>query len=539
MLIGTSFAPNFGPGADVMTIKKPDISHSKRSQERELAELVVNSMATPAAYNIKVLDVAHHETHISHVFLAGQFAYKIKKPIKTDFLDFTTLEKRKHYCDEEFRLDQRYAKDLYIGVVPITMEDGRVCVEGCGKPIDYAVKLSRFPDDALLSRRLEKGLVSESEVGELAETIASFHATARHCDQYQALRVPALVSTNLQEIAGGLRKDSPHQIDVMLVELYRWSKSYFSKHEQEFISRSQNGYVRECHGDLHTENIVYWNGKLVPFDGIEFNDAFRWIDVVNDAAFLTMDLAARGRLDLSRLFINHYLESTGDRGSLLVFRWYLVYRSLIRAMVAKMKADQHQNSPDLYQGAIQDCHDYIRLAYQFTQAPPPTLYITHGLSGSGKTMASEVLVARRGAIRLRSDIERKRLFGLSVNQSLDESMRHKIYCEAANIATYDRLQRLACEILQAGYPVVIDAAFLRQSDREHFRQLAKRENTPFAILDCNADVQTLRQRITDRIAKGNDASDANLHVLDLQLASNEPLSPLELHSVLTIEDIDK
>jgi len=511
---------------------EPCLAHAS-----DLARSVVEAMKSPAAYPVAVSGVAHHETHISHVFLAGEFAYKIKKPIKTSFLDFTTLEKRHHYCKEELRLDRRYAEDLYIGVVAITMENNRVCVEGHGEPVDYAVKLHRFPDDALLSRRLEVGLVTTSEVHRLAARIASFHATANHGDKDQALRVPAMLFANLKEIIAGLRKDTSGPIAAALAELHRWSESYFAKHEQSFVARSQNGFVRECHGDLHAENIVHWKGSLVPFDGIEFNDAFRWIDVMNDAAFLSMDLSARGRLDLSRLFINSYLESTGDHASLVVLRWYLVYRSLIRAMVAKMKAGQHENEPELQRSANEDCNNHIRLANRFTLTDSPALYITHGLSGSGKTTASEVVVALRGAIRLRSDVERKRHFGLSVDDAINETLRHKIYCESANIATYNRLERLASGLLQAGYPVVIDATFLRQSDRERFRRFAASENVPFAILDCRADVQTLRQRINDRIANGNDASDADLHVLNLQLASQEQLTAMELTSVVTTENL--
>jgi aminoglycoside phosphotransferase family enzyme/predicted kinase len=510
----------------------PCIAHAVDS-----SRLVVKAMRSPAAYLGKVSEVDYLETHISHVFLAGAFAYKIKKPIKTHFLDYTSLAKRHHCCAEEFRLNRRYAEDLYIGVVPITIVNGEVCVEGQGEPVEYAVKMKRFADGALVSQRLEVGMLTTAEVQELATTVAGIHASAEHCEMERASRVPTLLFANLLEIIEGLRKDASGEIAASLAELFCWSEEYFAKHQEIFASRSLNGFIRECHGDLHLQNIVHWNGKLVPFDGIEFNESLRWIDVMNDAAFLAMDLAARGRLDLSRLFINRYLESTGDHASLGALRWYLVYRALVRAMVAKMNAGQHENVAELKQASIKDCHDHIRLAYRFTRVDAAALYITHGLSGSGKTTVSEIVVARRGAIRLRSDVERKRHFGLSVEDPVDETLRHKIYCESANIATYNRLERLACGILRDGYPVVIDATFLKHSDRERFRKFAEDEHASFAILDCHADVPTLRQRIVDRIAEGHDASDADLHVLDLQLASQEPLTPLELKSVVTVQDL--
>ncbi len=507
------------------------------SAGRDIAQQIVNAMGTPDAYPTLVSSVEHHETHISHVFLAGDFAYKIKKPIKTDFLDYSTLELRHHYCEEEYRLDRRYAKNLYIGVVPITIENGQVSFEGGGEPIDYAVKMHRFLDDALLSHRVDAGLLTTNEVQELAVTVASFHASAQHCEIEQAQRVPMLLFANMRKTIETLEKCSTGAISSSLDVLHRWTESYFNEHLAAFTARSENGFIRECHGDLHLQNIVLWHGKLVPFDGIEFNNDFRWIDVMNDAAFLAMDLAARGRLDLSRSFINSYLESTGDHASLIVLRCYLVYRALIRAMVAKMKAEQHQDDAELYRAAISDVRDHVDLAYQFTLTDTPALYITHGLSGSGKTTVSEVVVARRGAIRLRSDVERKRHFGLTVNDPIDEKLRKKIYCESANIATNNRLVRLASGILRDGYPVVIDATFLKQADRARFRRFAESEGVPFAILDCQADVQTLRQRIADRNARGNDASDADFAVLDLQLKSQEGLTSQEQETVVNMPDL--
>ena len=433
--------------------------------------------------------------------------------------------------------NRRYAKDLYIGVVPITIENGKVCVEGSGDPIDYAVKMHRFSDDALLSHRIDAGLLTTNEVHELATTVARFHATAQRCDKEPAQRVPMLLIANVKETIDTLEKGAAGEIASSLSVLRRWTDRYYDEHRTDFAARSENGFIRECHGDLHLQNIVLWNGKLVPFDGIEFNDDFRWIDVMNDAAFLAMDLAARGRLDLSRSFTNGYLETTGDYASLVVLRWYLVYRALIRAMVAKMKADHHQDDAKLNRADVNDFRDHVNLAYRFTLTDAPTLYITYGLSGSGKTTASEIVVARRGAIRLRSDVERKRHFGVSDDDPIDITLRRKMHCESANIATYNRLMQLASGTLRAGYPVVIDATFLKLADRTRFHQFAESEGVPFAILDCHADVQTLRQRIADRIAKGNDASDADFAVLDLQLKTQELLTSQERAFVVNMSDL--
>jgi predicted kinase len=298
-----------------------------------------------------------------------------------------------------------------------------------------------------------------------------------------------------------------------------------------------NGFIRECHGDLHLSNVIHWRDQLIPFDGIEFNDEFRWIDVISDAAFLGMDFAARGHLDLCRSFINAYLEQTGDHASLALLRWYLVYRALVRAKVASIRAQQSGLSEHDRSAAHEDCKDHIDLAYRFTLPEQPCLWITHGLSGSGKTTGSELVVQRRGAIRLRSDIERKRHFGLSPTVHPDARIRAKLYCESANSATYGRLRRLAHSVLRAGYSVVIDAAFLKRPERELFSEMAANEGVGFAILDFHTDEQTLRQRVADRLARNDDASDADVGVLESQLASLEPLTEMEMQHVVDIPDV--
>jgi uncharacterized protein len=481
--------------------------------------------------------VVVHETHISQVFLVGDFAYKIKKPIKNSFLDYSTLQKRQHFCHEELRLDRRYAGDMYLGVVPITRSNDQVCVEGDGEAIEYAVKMRRFPAGALLSERLERGLLTSGEVAGLADTIANFHSQAPKSDAAQPFGTPSMVLKhaldNFRELVDPELTDSLATLHV----IEAWTKQYLVDHENDFRQRVVNGFIRECHGDLHLANIVHWGDRLVPFDGIEFNEAFRWIDVLNDAAFLAMDLAARGHLDLSRSFINGYLDQAGDHVSLAVLRWYLVYRALVRAKVAINRTRQAECPPAEQAAAIADCKNHIDLAYRFTLREEPRLWITHGLSGSGKTTVSELVVQRHGAIRLRSDIERKRHYGVSLTERPSEELMKRLYSESADHATYNRLRHLASGILAAGYPVIIDATFLRRLDRDSFYELAKAHGADFAILDCHSTESTLRQRVADRAAKAHDASDADVRVLDLQLATQEPLAPAELHYVVDVPDL--
>lgn len=480
------------------------------------------------------------ETHISWIFLVGDFAYKVKKPMRLDFLDYSTLEKRRHFCEQELRLDRRYAADLYLEVVPITLQDDRLLVEGDGLPVEYAVKMHRFADGSLLSERLDAGDVSLAEVLSLAERVADFHQSADRADEAASPRRLRSTDQIYQDAIDNLAaftdtgdSRSSHTVKV----LREWTDAYFANHRRSFLARSSGGFVRECHGDLHLANVVRWRDRWIPFDGIEFNEQFRWIDVISDAAFAAMDFAAHGRFDLCHSFINAYLERTGDHAWLAVLRWYLVYRATTRAKVARMRADQAEDGSDTYAKAMKQCRDYIELAYRFSLPSDSQLWITHGVSGSGKTTASESIVQRYGAIRLRSDLERKRHFGMNVDSRPTPSQKNEIYGSSATQATYARLRRLSRCLLRAGYPVIVDATFLKRQHRELFRGLAQREGVHFSILHCDADSQTLRKRVTDRLERDEDASDADVAVLEDQLAGEEPLNETERLHTVTAEQL--
>jgi aminoglycoside phosphotransferase family enzyme/predicted kinase len=510
------------------------VSSANRISSEDLVAALRDADAYPTATHSAV---EVRETHISWVFLVDDVAYKVKKPITTSFLDYGSLAKRERYCHEELRLDRRNAEDLYLDVVPITIDDGKVRVEGSGEPVEFAVKMRRFPDDALLSDRLETGKLSTQEVLQLATAVANFHREATRVDQELPWGSPELVLDSAKENLRDLQTSVVGDAAATLHVLSQWTTEYFEEHRQLFSQRPMNGFIRECHGDLHLANVVHWKNQLIPFDGIEFNDEFRWIDVMSDAAFLGMDFAARGHLDLCRSFINAYLEQTGDHASLALLRWYLVYRALVRAKVASIRAQQSGLSETERSAARNDSKDHIDLAYRFTLREQPCLWITHGLSGSGKTTGSELVVQRRGAIRLRSDIERKRHFGLSPGVHPDPRTRAKLYCESASGATYGRLRRLTHGILHAGYSVIVDAAFLKYHQRELFSKLAADDGVAFAILDFHTDQQTLRQRVADRVARNDDASDADVQVLESQISSLEPMTESEMQHVVEIPDV--
>ncbi|GAA5509668.1 AAA family ATPase [Novipirellula caenicola] len=490
---------------------------------------LVDSLHRLDAFPDSNATVEFHETHISWVFLVGDYAYKIKKPVKTEFLDYSSLEKRRRLCQEELRLDSRFADDLYLDVVPICKVDGKLRVEGDGEPVEYAVKMRRFPSDALLSERVKAGRVTLSEVSQLSDSIADFHHSAARCEEADAISWPEFVFDNMRSMLRQLKQvcSAPTVTTIYAVE--QWSESLIREHAELFTQRAKAGFIRECHGDLHLENVVNWQGRFIPFDGIEFNSRMRWIDVMSDAAFLMMDFAARGHLELGRSFMNDYLQRTGDYESLRTLRWFLVYRAIVRGLVASIRAKQSDASAAEREDAEADCRGHIALAHRFTTEETPTLWITHGVSGSGKTTKSERIVQQDDCFRIRSDVERKRIYGM---QPTERFSRSDLYSDEATAATYQRLQHLAKLILRAGYSVVVDATFLQQSQRSCFRELASRESATFAILDCSADTDTLYQRVADRARGNGDASDADHEVLRHQLASRQPLTPNERQYVV-------
>jgi aminoglycoside phosphotransferase family enzyme/predicted kinase len=439
------------------------------------------------------------ETHISRVLLAGDVAYKLKKPVRLPFLDYGTVELRRAACHAELRLNRRYAPDLYLDVVDID-----------GEP---AVKMRRFDEACRLDHVCGRGELTPAHLSDLARTIVHFHAAAdvapmqsRFGNPEQVL-APAL--ENFDELDRLLPGESPR-----LSSLRAWTEAEFKCRCDDFTARKAAGHIRECHGDLHLGNLVLLDDKPVPFDCIEFNDDFRWIDVASEIAFTWIDLIDHGQPGLSCWLLNEWLAwggDYGDGGALSVLRFYAVYRALVRAKVAAI------------QGKIAEAVGYLEMAERLGVPPPLTLTITFGLSGSGKTTASSALLlgdASASTVRIRSDIERKRLFGLSP----DADSGGSIYSADATRRTYGRLEDLARAALANGWPAIIDAAFLKRDERASFRRLAMELGVPFAILACEASVEDMRQRLRER---AGDASEANAAVLEQQQAWAEPLTEEE------------
>jgi aminoglycoside phosphotransferase family enzyme/predicted kinase len=481
-------------------------------------------------------DYAHFqviETHISWVILCGPYAYKIKKAVDLGFLDFTTLKKRHHFCEEELRLNRRLAPELYLGVVHFTGTPERVEFGGDGAPIEYAVKMARFPQRTLLSAMVARRQLTDLHIDHMVEKIADFHAAIPAADPGREFGTPARVKEPVDENFVQCAERGANDEQRRLLEHIRdWSEQEFTRREATIAARKRGGFVRECHGDMHLGNMAWWDDRLLIFDGIEFNPYLYWIDVMSEVAFLCMDLEDHGFRAFAYRFLNGYLERTGDYAGIAVLRYYLAYRAMVRAKVASIRLAQEDNQIDPVQAAELD--SYLHLARRFTSPPAPVLLLTHGLSGSGKSTFTGPLAELWPAVRLRSDRERQRLFATE-RADAPTGIGVGIYSAEATDKTYARLLELADAILQAGFSVIVDATFLHRRQRDPFRQLAAHLQVPFRILHFTAAADVLRERVRARQSGAKDISEADLQVLEHQLATCVPPDPDEAADLLEVD----
>lgn len=492
------------------------------SQELKRHEALAAALLRPEAYPEPVAAVNRIETHISTILLAGGHAYKIKKPLDLGFLDYSTLEKRRQACDEELRLNQRTAAALYRDVVAIVGPLGAPHFAAApGTPgadvIDYAVRMRRFDPEATLDRIAARGELDATIIDRLAETVARFHAETPPAPS--GFGGPATIERWALENFVSMRPYVQSAADrARLDALERWSRSESAALRGTMESRVQSGRVRECHGDLHLGNLVLLDERPVAFDAIEFNAELRCIDVMSDVAFAFMDLLDHALPRLAWRFVSAYLETSGDYEGLAVLRFYSVYRALVRAKVALIRVHQPYLSHHIRLREHTSFEHYVALAERLQQQAAAVLVAMSGLSGSGKSTVAQTLAERLGGVRIRSDVERRRLFGIARTAPSGGG----IYTPEANELVYARLGDCARAGIRALVPAVLDAAFLRRRERRQARALAQELGAVFCVVACTAPFELLRERVAARGALGLDPSEADAAVLERQLEWYEP-----------------
>ncbi|WP_321530247.1 AAA family ATPase [uncultured Desulfuromonas sp.] len=502
--------------------------------EDDFYRCLIDAMLNGAFYDHPVSDVTLIETHISWVFLASDFAYKVKKPLDFGFLDFSTLSKRKFCCEEEVRLNRRLAPEIYLDVVAIGGDDNGLCLNG--RPTrEYAVKMRRFDQPQQLDEMLRAGRLSAEKMDCFAEVMAAFHDRALVADPSSHFGTAAVVYAPVAQNFYQIRSHLPDgELEEQVTRLEVWSRTAYERLQSMLTQRKAQGFIRECHGDAHLANMAWYHDAPVFFDCIEFNADLRWIDVMNEVAFLVMDLDDRGRQDLGWRCLNRYLEKTGDYAGGVVLTFYKVYRALVRAKVACLRLAQ-SGLTDVERAAdMALVRSYLNLAEGYTQPRQAQLIITHGLSGSGKSTFVNELAPQLGALCLHSDHERKRLFGLAMDEQSRSPIRGGIYSADASRKTYTHLFELADTLLSAGLTTIVDATFLKQQDRERFCQLAKRHRALWTVLDFRVPEAELRRRIRQRTKQGTAVSEAGEDVLNVQIDAAEPLDAAERPRCISI-----
>ncbi|MEY4979464.1 MAG: hypothetical protein RLZZ352_1734 [Pseudomonadota bacterium] len=486
------------------------------------------------------------ETHSAWVLLAGDRAYKIKKPVRWSFMDFSTLALRRQACQDEVRINQRFESfqsvdgPLYLGVLPIlgTPQQprwGQASAVHAVQAQEFAVVMRRFDESTRLDHVCARGELTANHLARFATDMAQFQARAAVVSRQQPWGHAAAAMRWPRDNFATLRRILSEPADLHRLErLSDWAEQRFMAIEPLLSRRRQKDRVREGHGDLHLANLILTPQGIQAFDAVEFNEGLRWIDVTSDMAFLWMDLLSRGQPGLANVLLSAWLDASGDVSAPTVWSFFASYRAGVRAKVAAIRLEQHRAtgpaSSHEADACLADIRRYLALAQDIAQPPEARLVITHGLSGSGKTWASQQWLATETtgrAIRLRSDVERKRLHGLGPLEGSGSGLNSGLYTPQAHQDTQASLLARTRRLLAEGWTVLVDAAFLRHAERASFAALAAEQRVPFHILACEAAPELLHQRISDRLARADDASEATPAVLAQQMGWIEPLLPAE------------
>ncbi|MDC1287720.1 AAA family ATPase [Gammaproteobacteria bacterium] len=499
-------------------MKSPDTSpNCTTSLER--TETLVRALDNPLAFGHRLRSLRLLETHISWIILTGNYAYKIKKAVNLGFLDFSTLERRRHFCHEELRLNRRFAPQIYVDVIEIRGTAQAPRLHGEGAAIEYALQMIEFPQQCLLSHHAADGTLTTTMVDTIAERVNELHSNADSAPQDSAFgsahSVRSWSEENLTQLADAV---PPSLMPASFARLQRWYLANADLLDQ-VERRKQEGRVRDCHGDLHLDNMAFIDNAVMPFDCIEFNPELRWIDTISEAAFVAMDLQARGYPGYGWRFISRYLENSADYDAIGLLRYYIIYRALVRAKVEALRVDPAIRTT---LASFTAAFSYLDLAEKWSAKQSAGMIIMHGLSGSGKSTVAAQLVETLGAIRIRSDVVRKQLFGLAPHSDSNSTPHQGIYNAEATAMTYRKLRQIADRVIAANFCVIVDATFLQEVDR---RQLLEPETaSACVIVVCEAPEAVLRERIN---ARQNDPSEANLQVLERQIKSRQAISEKE------------
>jgi aminoglycoside phosphotransferase family enzyme/predicted kinase len=482
---------------------------------------LVQALLDPKAYPETPQRIELVQTQMSFVFLTDKYVYKVKKPVNLGYLDYTTLERRQLYCQREVELNRRLCADVYLGVVPVNRRKGGIFVGGKGKTIEYAVKMCRLPQEAMVDVLLAKNQVSSEMVNRLAEKLVGFHQEAETNANISRF---GGIDTIIQNTEENFTQTEKYIGATISQEKYRRIKDYTNHFIQQntplFHKRMAEGRIRDCHGDLHAAHICFANGICI-YDCIEFNDRFRYCDVASEVAFLAMDLDHYGRADLSHSFVNAYIDRSGDEKLLALLNFYKCYRAYVRGKVASFKFNDPYVTGSEKREAQEAASSYFDLAHSYLRSKL-VLFITTGLVGTGKTVLAQALAKRLGLVVISSDMTRKKLAGIPQTEHRFDELDTGIYSNEFSLLTYDTMFTEARQVLGEGSSVILDASFIKAGERRKAKALAEETGADFFILECVLDEESIKQRLAQRLEEAS-VSDGRWEILEPQKRRFEPV----------------
>lgn len=487
-------------------------------------------MLSPSFYPHDPPSVDLVQTHISSVFIAGDKVYKIKKPVDFGFLDFTTLKKRKFFCDEEIRLNRRLAPSVYEFVTAITEDGtGHPTLDGDGPVIDYAVVMRRLPEERMLYRLLREGRVGDDVMDAIARLLYEFHQKAETGGEIDRLGSLETIMMNHDE---NFDQTEPFIGKTISAPAHAFMKACANKfmedNEALFRHRVSEHHIRDCHGDLHLQHICLDGDEIVIFDCIEFNRRFRSLDVAAEIAFLSMDLEGNGYTALARTFINAYLRYSGDSEAEKLLNFYRAYFAFVRGKVTGFRLDDPSTEEADRNSVIDEAARYFdRSARYAARTENPVLVITAGLMGTGKSFLADMLARYLDARIIRTDVLRKELLGIDSSERHYENFEEGIYSAEATRKTYEAALERAEAFIAAGESVILDASFRSRRDRERARESARRAGAGFMLVECVCPEATVMERLEKRTAQAGQVSDGRWELYETQKKLFEPVEEIQ------------
>lgn len=488
-------------------------------------------MERPDFYPHPVATIEQRETHISKVFLTGTYVYKIKKPVNLEFLDFTTLEKRRHFCRQEVDLNRRLTSNVYLDVVAITVKDGRYYLAGPGSPVEYAVKMRQLPEDRSMVRLLQGGEIDEEALQGLARILAKFYGRASTGGHINVFGSWETVWTNCEENFRQTEVFTGKILDERMFQIVRSvTRSFLRRRQELFEHRIEMGKIRDCHGDLRAGHIYFADGIQI-IDCIEFNERFRYGDITSDLSFLAMDLDHEGYPEIAQDLLKTYIRHTKDQDVFVLLDFYKCYRAFVRVKVNCFRLQEGELSDEESDKLLRETRQYMDLAYRYAvQFSRPTLLAVCGMPASGKSTIAKELAKSLDVKVFRSDVIRKELFGLQSSEQVDIPFEQGIYSKVATSLTYGKLLLLAQDEIEKGCSVILDATYSSRHQRSEVLRLARDMDVNIIFVECVCPEAVLKDRLLKREGISS-VSDASIHHFEQLKARFEPLDEVrdEMH----------